>query len=524
MRRAIAVLATLTITGWAGGAAAQTSVAERMAADPGDRAVVEAVAAVNPNTADIATLDALLARLPRPTPLRGMVQTMRAYVLGKGQDEAKAVVAIEEAMRLLPDDVQPKLIAVLIFTFSGAEVRAADLWLQASRDVPAAARTTDPYVLSALVGRLRDRGENERADRVEARMGEIGLAAGSADDRSSSALARTRDAVRRGDMAAAGESLTGITDPSDLATLYLDRGYAALWPRIADWAGARLELAHRRYLEELRRDWTPARGFTAAIPYARELSAAHAHPAVVGLFQPLFETPSKTATDPDRLQLAPVVARALDRMGRGSEARALLAAQAAATANDRTGNGLNIDGAYITLAAQNMDWQQVADRSTAFLAKAAGYGAGINASATIKVRSLRACALSRIGQADAGRADAAAVLSAAAQMPEPALELHLCRGDADAARALLIDRLANPDRRGWALKYVQPVALPPDTPLSREQAALAHSIRTAPDVVAAATAVGRILPEPLAAGVPDGFDPFRAQPRPADRPLTRGTT
>ena len=114
--------------------------------DPGDRAVMaEAASAVASRTPDIARLDAVLAKLPRPTPLRGMVQTVRAGVLANAKDPAPAVAAVEEALRLLPDDPRPKLVAAGIFTFAGSPQRAADLWILASRESPGFARMSDRY-------------------------------------------------------------------------------------------------------------------------------------------------------------------------------------------------------------------------------------------------------------------------------------------------------------------------------------------------------------------------------------------
>jgi len=98
--------------------AAQDSDPLAMTTDAGDRAVMAEVAsAISSRTPDLARLDALLAKLPRPTPLRGMVQTVRAGVLANRQDAGPAVTAIEEALRLLPDDPRPKLMAAGISPF-----------------------------------------------------------------------------------------------------------------------------------------------------------------------------------------------------------------------------------------------------------------------------------------------------------------------------------------------------------------------------------------------------------------------
>ncbi|KHL25542.1 hypothetical protein PK98_02370 [Croceibacterium mercuriale] len=187
---------------------------------------------------DLAQLDVALAKLPRPTPLRGMVQPVRAGLLAQARQPAPAVLAVEEALRLLPDHPQSKLTAVSIFTFSGAPTRAADLWLQASREAPAAAQRTSSYLIDALLDRLRRIGDHERADRVGAPLSEIGYTVTKASDWSGSALARTRQAVRSGQQAEALQAVTAIGSPGHMMTLYVDRRYEALWPRIAEWADA----------------------------------------------------------------------------------------------------------------------------------------------------------------------------------------------------------------------------------------------------------------------------------------------
>lgn len=510
MRFAIVAALSLTV---AMPAAAQLPDPMAMTEDQADRAVLPEVAdVIASRQPDLVRLDAVLAKLPRPTPLRGMVQAIRAAVLAMRPDPAPAAAAVEEAMRLLPDDPRPKIIASRIYTFSGAPQRAADLWMQASRLSPETARTSDRYVMMALVGRLNDIGDRARADRLAARLGEIGFAAGLAPERSGAALAHTREAVRTQDIAEAQRSITAIGDPGDLLSLYTDRDYAALWPQIAQWAGDDLSSQSRRYLEELRGDWQAADDFETATPYARRLAQMRAYPAVVALFLPMLDRP-KTGEWPAGIEfLTPVVARSLLQVGRGAEARALLAKVAAALPADHSANALNIDGSYLTLAATEADWPQVVARGDAFLARARTQPDLINSSATLAVQALRACALTRLGRTDDAASAAADVLRAAAFAPGPALDLHLCRGDVAAARALLIARLAEAPTRAWALGVIQPAKPDVSTPLARLRSPVEAAVRSAPDVIAAATKVGRILTAPVDAELPTGFDPYRMPP------------
>ncbi|MGR6330039.1 hypothetical protein ACU5AX_13310 [Sphingomonas sp. XXL09] len=516
-------MATLLLASAVPGSA-QVSDPLAMTTDEGDRAVMAEVAsAVSSRTPDLARLDVLLTKLPRPTPLRGMVQTVRAGVLANRQDAGPAVTAIEEALRLLPDDPRPKLVAAGIFTFSGSPQRAADLWIDASRLSPEFARMSDRYMIMALIGRLTDIGDRIRADRLSVRMAEIGFSTGLASERSNGALARTREAVRENQVDAAMLSVTAISDPLHLLTLYVDQRYAVLWPRIAEWAGSDLTAQSRRYLEELRADWQAGNSFETAVPYARRLSSLQAHSVIIALFLPMFDRVRPGGEQQEEAEfLAPVVARALALQGRQAEARALLAKVAAAMPANDQGNALNIDGAYLTLASAQADWPDVMRRADAFLARAKTLGPSVNKSASLQVQAWRACALHHLGQEGEAQRAMADVALAEALLPEPAMNLYICRGEAGRARALVLSRLADPLTRDWALRFVQPTA--PDivlTPLDRLMKPVSQAVRDTPEVIVATKKVGRILPGPVNASIPIGFDPFRA--RPTDKPLGPGS-
>ncbi|WP_143090096.1 hypothetical protein [Sphingomonas rubra] len=485
----------------------------QMTVDPADRAVMaEAASAVAGNPPDLARLDAVLAKLPRPTPLRGMVQAARAAVFASKDRVGDAVTAVEEAMRLLPDDPRPKLLAVHILTFAGSPQRAADLWMQASRESPERARLSHHYVMSALTGRLLDLGDRERAERINARLGEIGFATSLAPERSSAALARTYGEVRakRDDLAI--QSVTAIGDPDDLLTLYVDRRYQALWPRIAEWATPTLDGQSRRYLEELRADWTAADDFDTATAYARQLASLGAYPAVVSLFLPMFDRIVPGEYREGTEFLTPVVARSLVKVGRPADARALLDKVAAAMPTNNGGSDLNILAARMMLDANQLGWAATLSRADAFLARAKQLGSSINSSATLQVRAMRACALAGLGRAGEAQEDTAGVLIAEAVMPGPAMQLHLCHRDAAMGRALIVRRLADERTRDWAMRFVQPIKPDAFTPYEKLTEPVAEAIRSAPDVRAAVEKVGRILPQPVLESLPDSFDPFRSRP------------
>lgn len=494
-------------------AAAQIRSPLELTTDPADKAVMaEAAAAVAERPPSLAKLDAVLAKLPRPTPLRGMVQSARANILLRQEDSTPAVAAVEEALRLLPDHPVPKMVATEVFTFTGAPQRAADLWLTVSQQAPALARQSDRYTMLALVGRLRDLGDTARANRVSARLGEIGFATALAPERSSYAVAQIREAMRAGRTADAVAAVPLVGDPGDLLRMYVDRRFEPLWPRIAEWSGGDFDAPARRYLEELRSDWTATDDFRTATPYARALAAHQAYGAVVALFLPMFDRITPGHYDQGAETLAPVVARALTATGRAADAQALLARIAAAIPPEAGANALNIDGAYLTLASQAGDWAQAVTRADTFIAGAKRFGAAVNSSSLVAVTSLRACALARLGRNDEAERNKAEVMLAAATNPSRVADMLACMGDAPALTTLVVDRLAEEDTRGWALGYVQPFVSERDIPLNRLIDPVHEAVRTSPAVVAAATKVGRILPAPIGGKLPTGFEPFRTPP------------
>ncbi|NTS63791.1 hypothetical protein HRV97_01280 [Sphingomonas sp. HHU CXW] len=494
-------------------AAAQVRSPLDLTTDPADKAVMaEAAAAVADRPPSLAKLDAVLAKLPRPTPLRGMIQSTRATLLIAQPDSKPAVAAIDEALRLLPDHPVPKMIATEVFTFSGAPQRAADLWLALSQQAPALARGSQRYTMMALVGRLRDIGDRARADRVSARLGEIGFAAALAPERSSYATAQIRDAMRAGRTTDAITAVPTVGDPDDLVAMFIDKRYAALWPRITEWSGGSFDAPARRYLEELRSDWAAADDFQTATPYARELAGRQAYDAVVALFLPMFDQAPSVGFAQGADTLAPLVARALTATGRAAEGQALLARVAGTLSPEAGANALNIDAAYLTLAALNGDWAQAVTRADTFLTRARTFGSAVNTGAMIGVQSYRACALHQLGRTAEAERTKAEVMLAAVTNPSRVANMLACMNDAAALRTLLVARLADENTRPWALNYVQPFTRDTHFALDRLTDPVHEAVRTSPEVVAAATTVGRILPAPIGGTLPTGFEPYRTPP------------
>jgi len=479
-------------------------------AEPSERALLPVLATAlmeKESKERLAALDALLAKLDRPTRLRGIVQSLRGTMLLDEYRHPEALAAVEEAIRLAPGVPPVRLYAVHVMIFAGAPQRAADLWLAMSREYPAIAAGLGGYELDTLRDRLRDIGDNKRADALSARIAEVGVVTHSGPRASDGALAQIRLRMVEGKIAEAAALVPAVLVTRDLAQLYLDRRYEKLWPAIARWGGQDLGLSQKLYLEALRRDWHASNTLEGATDYARALNGMRAYAAVTQLFLPLL-APEALKLDNDGAEyLAPPVARAMLGQGKAEPAIALLK-RVDATFTEDTAQKLNLSGnlaetylaigRYAEASATASEWLVIAQRM----------GAEINKAALIGVQAIRACALIRGGKADQAGGDVADVLISRTGLPDPAMDIYACRDNFAGGKALMIESLNDEHRRGWALRWLQPSGVNLPFEESRRSDRSQKRIAADPDVRAAAEKVGRILPMTVIERLPDGFDPM----------------
>ena len=476
--------------------------------DEAERAVLPELVRTVEGKADLAALDALLARLPDPTPLRGVVQAVRATQLLDAGRSADARRAAEEAVQLTPGMAAPRILAAYVLVFVGMPAAAADDWLEASVIDPEAARRSEPYELDAILGRLRDAGDYARADRMAARMDEIGIIAALAPARSATALARFRSTYMDQGADSARPILTSILSPDALYGLSLDRGYAAVWPDIDRWAGPGFAGVRLRYLTELRREWLTNRSMEAAVDYARALTGTRRFADIVRLFLPLFDASPDRIEDGQIAFLGPIVSRALLRTGRRAEGLALLRRIEAKVKLSGAAMALNLSAAEITQASDLLEWEQVAHLSERWLATARAIGPEVNQSAILQVTAMQACALHHTGHVGEAAARAAEVTLARREMPSSAFMVYGCRDDVASARLLFREMLSDPDGRNWGLALMQPLEIIPDQlPGDVASDAFRAKVAADPGLRALAAKVGRIMPRPLSTALPTDFDP-----------------
>lgn len=108
----------------------------------------------------------------------------------------------------------------------------------------------------------------------------------------------------------------------------------------------------------------------------------------------------------------------------------------------------------------------------------------------MQVVGVRGCASHRLGQQAVADADLAYARSHSSDAPSTFTMLQLCHGDLDGAAASMIARLENKDQRHGALEELSTFDAPPNT-LPRDSVDLAlATLRTRPDVKAAAQKAG----------------------------------
>ena len=444
-------------------------------------------------------LDALLLRAPRPTPFRGILQAMRANVMiaMRSEDGVPVRDAVEEAIRLLPNEAFPKIIGVWAHTFSSDPRRAADLWLLASRDDPQQAKEMDPQVIGTLIERLTTMGDVAKADKVWARMSEIGFELGGAMQRSAVAHAALVAAMKRKDVATARSLIPSIIVPGSFRQLLTDNRYRELWPAIIDWAGPRLSKQWPTYLGELQRNWESSHELEAAADYAAALSSVQRTPEIVESFLPYLAADRLDAEAPGLPFIAPIVARALVQIGRDDEAFALLRRLAQTPPIAGTAMALNYTANIGKLQLETGRYEAALTTIDQAIADAVKAGPDVNESALLAMHRVRVCAATRQGKLAIATDSLSRLSMAQDRAPSQYMLALICLERKDDVRALAMRLLNSETQRDFALELVQPVAPSAISTLEdRRMKSFYDGLRGDPVLLKAVSGVGRVLDFP----------------------------
>ena len=444
-------------------------------------------------------LEPVLAQLPAPTRLRGLVQFLRGI---HASDRAAARAAIEESVRLLPEHTMPLLVAAQMDVFAGRPGEAADALLRASRIDRRSLELVADYEMGSVLGRLSEARDTVRLHALSERLVEVDWSRGTSARRAWVALNAVEARIARGDTAGAASLVPRLRKPRDFARLLTEKKFAALRPAVESWAGARLEKQWPIYLDEARREWERTRDLAAGQDYLVALREAGHLRTIVATFGPFYEG----EIDRQQFQLtqmASTVAAAYAELGQWDRALRVFERGLATWPADEEANGLNFIGNRARLRIMKGDFEAGLADADRMLEASKRFGGEVNSGAIAAVHLYRACALHQLGRTTGDDESTRLIGARRNADPTSAIWLDLCRGDTGFAKATLLAAFENEASRGEALGWVQPA---PPAGLSSDFARLMHgrgaALQKDPAVRRAAAKYGRILGEPVAATAP----------------------
>jgi tetratricopeptide (TPR) repeat protein len=446
-------------------------------------------------------LDRMLASTAGPTPLRGLVQFLRAGALLDANRGREASPAIEESIRLLPSYTAPLLLAMSIEAYNDRPALGADYLLRAAALAPEDVLNVDDYELSNLVTRLDERDEMRRLNRIAGRLFEIGWHGNDASLRSSLARRLIRERLLAGDYQGARSLLPNLLLPGDAREMLLGNEYSALWPDLEVWTGPRQTRQWSSYLNEARARWQASRDPVFAEPYVRALVTAGHNRTLVDEMLPILMARLDARGDYRLIWAAASVAKALARLGRWDEADLLYAHTMEVWPLGSDANAINLAANRALLHLYRGDAAVALREIDAVIAEIPRWGGAVSPGPLAAIHFVRACALQQMGR----RAEAVSsvALAAANGSPETLVDLYLCLDQPDAARNALIEALRRDSSRAFAIDLVQIDDRPPlPSSFGRGMRAKWDALRADPRLREAVARYGRILPYSLESGAP----------------------
>jgi tetratricopeptide (TPR) repeat protein len=449
----------------------------------------------------LALFDRALLRLPRPTKLRGIVQLSRVSALLAQSRHAEAVEAVEESIRLLPDSSGPLILASRAYAYSEQPERAADFLLRASRKDPQEVRRVDDYEVFNLTRRLWIKGDDRRAAEIAATLLGIGWTGSKVSSRSSLALAAIEAKIRGSDVEGARPFIPKLVVPDHSRTLLISNDNKALWNGIEEWAGPRLARQWTIYLTEARERWLASKDNQVLGDYLTALDAAGHDDTIIKEILPLFDKKLHKERDYELMFLASAAVRPLARKGRWDDVHRLYANMEAIWPLGSDANALNLFANHAKWLLYEGHPQYAVEQFDRVIADARKRTPEVDSFALASMYLNRACALYELGRAS--EAATAAPMVLATGKPTTIAGYYVCANDLDRARAILIQGLSDPQKRSDVLSYVQPSDdrdIP--TAYSRKIFARYDALRADPQLLAAVSNYGRILPWKLSEGAP----------------------
>jgi len=442
MRMIAAALALLTATP----ALAQEGPSE---AEKAATALVEKANAAG-RTGDfkamLVALDAALAKIPEPGPMRSGLSCYRASALLYLND-ARAKDAVKLCRTLLPDHPSSMMLEAQMLLRDDKIEPGTRMLIRAVRGDSALLQRCDAAYVDVIRSLFRKLNyaalQPLRAELVEALAG---TACGSDDPRFFSDV--LGDAVLQwleaGDPARARAALPDIVDPRQVLEMLLDRRYAPLWPDLERMTGGTLEVQRAALLARVRASIGDKPSLDDAIKLAdAEQATGHAKDALATLSRALADT---TLEDPGGYARSTITVRIAELQNRlDGDVTAVTAAMRAEL--DRGGIAEN-DGQWniVPNLAQWLIIYGQPEEALRVLARFdASKGARLDAPAALGFfEALKACAEFRLGRAS-GKSGLARIADRYASNRAAIRVAVMCGPDRAAQRAFVIEGLRDPE-------------------------------------------------------------------------------
>jgi tetratricopeptide (TPR) repeat protein len=443
-------------------------------------------------------LNAALVKLREPDKLRGMVQFWRASVLLNEDIYPDAVDAIEESIRLLPGYSGPLIAAANVYAYSNQPGKAADYFLRAAQLDPATVRTIDDYEVNNIVRRLQYAGEDRRSDAISDRLLEIGWVGSNLGSRSGLAQSAIRRRLRDGDVDGARSLVTKLLIPDHSYALLGNKEFSLLWQDIESWVGPQLHRQWGTYLREARDRWAASKDVNTVRDYSDALlSAGHDRTVIRDILPHFYRRLDKTE-DQDLQFVVTGVAGALAREGRWDEVQRLFGrAKEVWPLSKENPNSLNVAAnwaRYIMFQGKFADALVKMDQAIHLAGKWQ-----VNPDAIAAMHHYRACILHELGRGN--EAGVSIAIAASVEFPSSVAHLHLCTGNAGAARRVLEEALKSDSSRGNVLMWAQKSTYRPmPSDWDRKMLAKIEELRADPSLRKEVEKFGRTLPYALNEG------------------------
>lgn len=496
---ALAAPGAIAPSGTATGIAAQAERAPPLSDDPapdetvGASALGRALQQTAPAD-QIEDLDMALARLPRPTRFRGMVQCYRGWALGELDRETEANDAFEECYRLRPDDSYALWAVSSASVARGETRRGARLLIAAIKADPAPLTNYSRAAMSGLLAQL----SYAREDSVRAELFKTAMAAGYGRDDPAWASAHALDAistlVAAGDRDGAVRMLPQILVPRMGLALLIDRRYADIWPDVEAWAGGDLAAQRDAYVTATRAAYTVDPTLERLRAHVAALEAAGRDDEAIVLLKRAID--DRAGWDSDRYEIIMVAVRLAalyQHAGRSQEALKLLSDMRAAVPIAEFPMAANLLPNLVRLMIDS-------DRHADALAIIDGKRPSDEEAAPFYV-ALRACALDGLGRTSDAARERERVASAYSANEQAQMIVATC-GSREDRRSFALQQFRSELSRSEALiEWQANRTRSGATAEVGDPATLYRALNDDPAIGAEAARLGRVLPPSYAAAL-----------------------